>query len=308
VIFVERSLCARTRSGKQPEKRTARAALSVQNPVQNLENCSRAAKSAQNSLLTERIVKHSRLLPTTTTKRGEQMKVQSTKQVGHDSLKFLIAGVSGAGKTTLAGTTGEPTIVISAEAGLLSLAGKEIDFVDLSHDDDGAFIAPAKRFDRLRDVFKFLNSDEARAKYKWVIIDSLTEIGQLLMEKLQVKYPDRKEALVMWGEFGNESRSMIKAFRDLRGFNVVFTALVQQDKDENGRRIWSLMYQSKISDHMPAFFDEVFFYTTQEDPEGNTRRVLVTSNSDKFPAKDRSGKLDQFEPPSLKHIADKIRG
>ena len=235
------------------------------------------------------------------------MKIQSTKQVGHDSLKFLIYGAPGTGKTTLASTTGEKTLVVSAEAGLLSLSGHDVDFVDISHDDDGAPVPPSKRYDRLKDVFQFLVSDQARETYKWVVIDSLTEIGQLLTEKLQAKYPDRKDALVMWGEYSAELRSMIKAFRDLRGFNVVFTALSQPEKDENGRRFTGLMLQGKIADHLPGFFDEVFFYTIIEDQEGKQQRVLVTQATDKTVAKDRSGKLNQFEKPNLSAIAEKIR-
>jgi hypothetical protein len=234
------------------------------------------------------------------------MKIQSTKSVGHDSLKFLIWGAPGTGKTSLAATTGESTFVVSAEAGLLSLAGHEIDYVDLAHDDEGAMIAPARRYDRLKDVFQYLVSDEARSKYKWVMLDSLTEIGQLLHEKLQAKYPDRKDALVLWGEMSTEMRSMIKAFRDLRGYNVVFTALSQQDKDESGRRFSGVMLQGKIAEQLPGYFDEVFHYTFLEDAEGVQQRVLVTRATDRVPAKDRSGKLDQFEKPNLAAIAAKI--
>ena len=50
------------------------------------------------------------------------MKISTTKAVGNDALKILIYGESGSGKTTLAGTINEPTLIISAEAGLLCLS------------------------------------------------------------------------------------------------------------------------------------------------------------------------------------------
>ena len=37
--------------------------------------------------------------------------------------KMLVHAPAGAGKTTLAATAGEPTLILSAEAGLLSIAG-----------------------------------------------------------------------------------------------------------------------------------------------------------------------------------------
>lgn len=235
------------------------------------------------------------------------MRIQSTKSYGYDSIKMLIYGSPAIGKTSLAGTTGEPTCVISAEAGLLSLSGHDIDFIDMGHDDDGLMLPPSKRFDRLKDAFKYLMTEEAQKKYKWVFLDSLTEMGQLLHEKLLAKYPDRKDALILWGEMNTEMRSMIKAFRDIRGYNVVFTALAQPEKDENGRRSQGVMLQGKISDQLPAYFDEVFYYTMIDDEVKGQTRVLFTDSTDKFVAKDRSGKLDPIEKPDLKNIAEKIR-
>lgn len=236
------------------------------------------------------------------------MKIQSTKSYGHDSIKMLIYGSPGIGKTSLAATTGGRTFVVSAEAGLLSLAGHEIDFIDLAHDDEGNMLPPTKRYDRIRDVFQFLMSEDARKNYDWVILDSLTEIGQLLVQKLQEKYPDRKDALVLWGDYSNEIRLLIKAFRDLRGFNIVFTALSEAEKDENGRRFQGVALNGKISQALPGFFDEVFYYTMIDDEKHGQQRVLVTGTTDKFVAKDRSGKLNHYEKPDLKNIVAKIRG
>ena len=44
----------------------------------------------------------------------------------------------------------------------------------------------------------------------------------------------------------------------------------------------------------------------ERDTEGKVKRSLQTVTDGKYEAKDRSGALDQFEPPSLKRIAAKI--
>jgi hypothetical protein len=58
--------------------------------------------------------------------------LSSTKQSAQLSgLKFLVHGPAGAGKTTLCGTTGEPTVIISAESGLLSLRHLDIPVIEV---------------------------------------------------------------------------------------------------------------------------------------------------------------------------------
>ena len=61
------------------------------------------------------------------------MKLISTRNAGVDRLKVLVHGPAGAGKTYLASTTGNhrSTMVLSAEAGLLSLRGFEINAIEI---------------------------------------------------------------------------------------------------------------------------------------------------------------------------------
>lgn len=231
------------------------------------------------------------------------MKVNNIKTMPKMALKFLIFGESGVGKTTLAKTVGEPTLIISAESGLLSLEGSDIDVIDLLTDDEGRLLPKEKRIARLGEVYKFLNLPETQKKYKWVFLDSMTEIFQNLVEQLQSEYTDSKDTIKMWGEYAKRARSLVKSFRDLPHYNVVFTALSAEDKDENNRRFTKINVNGSISTQLPSFFDEVFYYYIHED-----RRLLLTGKQENVMAKDRSGKLNKNEEPNLGLIAKKIRG
>lgn len=236
------------------------------------------------------------------------MKIQSTKDYGVDRLKILIYGSPGVGKTKLASTTGESTLIVSAEAGLLSLKGSDISVIDITIDDNGVMIPKEKRIERLQHVYGYLLTNEAQSKYKWIYVDSLTEIGQNLVESLKLKYPESKDGLKMWGEYADTIRSLIKAFRDLPYYNVVFTALPDREKDENGGFYTGISLNGKISQTIPAMFDEVFYYQITKDQDGNQIRKLVTSGKEGLVSKDRSGSLNALEDPNLATITKKIKG
>jgi len=238
------------------------------------------------------------------------MKILNTKNQEHQKIKALIGGPSGAGKTTLAGTLNERTLIISAESGLMSVSDKEIDFIDLSRDDKGTVLTePEARIARLSEVFKYLHAgcpgEDGRAtwRYKNVFLDSLTEISELLVSKLNKDFPDRKDSFPMWGEYGKIMRSIVKNFRDLP-YNVFMSVITEIDKDENNKRYVSFKVSGSISNQLPQYFDEVF--QVYVDPEG--KRTLITRASDvMIHCKDRSKKLLPQEVADLGEVVRKIQ-
>jgi phage nucleotide-binding protein len=209
---------------------------------------------------------------------------------------MLVYGNPGVGKTSLAATIKEKVLVVSAESGLLSLRGKSIDYVEI----DG--------FSALREVREYLEKEETKKKYQWLFIDSITELGQKLVDLLKKKYPDRKDAMVMWGEYNDHITSLIKLYRDFKPYNIVMTALPSVDKDEVGRRFTGVDLYGKVSAKIPQFFDEVFYLKVTEKEDGFIERNLLTCEQNGIIAKDRSGKLQCLEPADLSVIYGKIFG
>lgn len=231
----------------------------------------------------------------------------------------LIIGTAGIGKTSLLRTlmgqefdvaqnawtqVGNPigrVCVLSAESGLLCVR----DLVQGGYV-EGFKIGSLVDF---KEALSTLSLPEYREKYQWLFIDSLTEISSRCVEAMKAKYPDKKDSYPMWGEYTDTMTGLIKAFRDMTCYNVVFLCLDDVEKDELNRRyIGPDISGSGLKQRLPSYFDEVLYLVQLTNEQGVPYRAFLCQPSDKYKAKDRSGRLGQIEMPSIRNIYQKIIG
>lgn len=236
---------------------------------------------------------------------GLKMRIENTKDVHISNINCLIYGASGSGKTYLARTLVEPTLLISAESGLISLSGTNIDFVDISKDEEtGETIGWTKRIEYLFSIYDQLKSPELRAKYKNIYIDSLTEIGKIFVKHYQEQYPDSKDSFKLWGDYHKAMENFILKFRDIVHYNVFFTCYEEKKQDDS--KAWSYapsIPATQLKETLPFFFTEVFRLVKED----RGTRFLVCDGTKATEAKDRSGKLELTEEVNLQKILNKIR-
>lgn len=211
-----------------------------------------------------------------------------------NGLKFLIHGMAGAGKTVMCATTGEATLIISAESGLLSIAGAP-DYID---------VTVVKTISQLEEVYDFLAT--GKHKYKWANLDSISEIAEVLLADEKREAKDPRQA---YGNLSDRMLGIMRNFRDLPNMNVVFTCKQQrqEDPDTNTTRFVPLLPGKALTNSISYLFDEVFAIRVEKDEDGDDYYTCQTGRDRNYEAKDRSGLLDMFEAPSLKAIAAKIR-
>lgn len=160
----------------------------------------------------------------------------------------------------------------------------------------------------LREAQIMLMTPEFRDRYGWVFIDSLTEISSRCVEAMRIRYPSGSDTYKMWGEYNDAMTLLIKAFRDMSDYNVVFTCLESVDIDENKRRFLApAISGSQLKERLTSYFDEVFHMTETASEDGFVWRVFHTAHPVGL-AKDRSGRLSPVESPNLLHIKNKILG
>jgi phage nucleotide-binding protein len=232
------------------------------------------------------------------------LKIKKTGDIATKRFVALIVGPSGIGKTSLVRTLPEPEdkiLIISAESGLACLDGTSIDVLEVD---------PTKPMESLEEIYEALSKDEYKKKYKYIFIDSLTEIGQLIISELKrdPHYGQPKNALQMWGKYGELMTTIVKGYRDMSDYSVIFTCLDAVEKDGLEKLESFNLQGSSIKNNVKAWFDLVLFYKVFRDDEGNNIRKLVTDISESPLAKDRTGKLEAYEDADLSVIINKITG
>lgn len=208
-------------------------------------------------------------------------------------VKLLVYGPPGAGKTRLCATTGGNPIIISAEAGLLSLRGERLPVIQVATMQD------------VLEAYRFLAGAHEGKQFDWVCVDSISEIAEVVLTNEKKAVSDGRAA---YGNMADKMGDLVRAFRDLPGRNVYMSAKMERIKDEvAGSIIFApSMPGNKFSQALPYMFDEVMALRVEQDQQGNPFRVLQTSSDLKYMAKDRSGALAMWEPPNLHHIRSKI--
>lgn len=224
------------------------------------------------------------------------IKLTTTRQSAQiNGIKVLVHGPAGAGKTSLCATTGRPTVIISAEAGLLPLRGHDIAVIEV------------KSLEDVQEAYQYITESPDAQQFEWVCLDSISEIAEVCLsfEKAQTKDPRQA-----YGNLQDKMGQIIRAFRDLPGKNVYFSCKQERQTEQStGAQLYfPSLPGAKLGQGIGYFFDEVFSLRVERDAEGNVTRWLQTGRDLNHEAKDRSGALAMFELPDLSQIANKILG
>ena len=219
--------------------------------------------------------------------------IKRTRDAHANGVKLLVYGAAGSGKTTLVRTLPNP-IIISAEAGLLSLVGEDLPYLEV------------ESMASLRDAFAWLASSEEARDFASVAIDSISEIAEVVLNYEKKIAKDPRQA---YGAMQEQMTDLIRAFRDLPGRHVYMSAKLEKSTDELGKVFYApSMPGNKTGQALPYFFDEVLALRVERDAEGVPQRGLMCATDGLWSAKDRSGRLDAWEAPDLGAVIAKISG
>jgi hypothetical protein len=253
----------------------------------------------------------------------------STRAGKEHSAKILLLGPTGVGKTSLLrGLDPDSVLFVDVEAGGLAVADIAVDTLrprtwpqcrDLAVTLAGPnpavppeAVYSEAHYNAVKDQF----GDPARlSKYKTFFVDSITAVGRLCFAWSSqapevVTERGKKNLLAVYGLHAREALSWLGHIQQARDVNVIFLGVLETVTDDFNRTEHRLQFEgTRTGRELPAVVDEVITYAWI-DFDGDavlTRSFICTSpNRFSYPAKDRSGRLEQFEPPDLNALLSKL--
>lgn len=227
--------------------------------------------------------------------------------IGQTGIKICVYGPAGAGKTVLSTTANVPTIILSAEAGLLSIKNIPKERKDLCR------VWQIKTLTDMHSAFTWLQQEK---RAEWLMIDSISEIAEVLLGVKKGELADKRAA---YGDMADDMLDTIRALRDLPFYNVMMTAKQQYWKDERTgiTRFVPMLPGQVLTKQIAYMFDEMFALRVEPNPNYDSStmsedqavmRVLQTGLDIGYECKDRSGLLSMFEPANIELVAAKING
>lgn len=241
-------------------------------------------------------------------------------------VKMAVFGKFGVGKTSLLKTLDEPTLCLDFEAGLLAVKDWNGDSISVRTWDEARDIAcmiggpnPASKtiygqrhFDGLKAKWKEYDFK----KYNCIFIDSITIASKICFawcknqpESFSEKN-GRPDIRAAYGLLAAEMSAWINQFQHIPNKDVIFVGLLDEKTDDFNKSSWCMQMEgSKTSSVLPGIVDEVISMIPMKDESGNLERkfVCTTLNRGGFPAKDRSGRLEEIEEAHLGKLLAKIK-
>jgi hypothetical protein len=243
-------------------------------------------------------------------------------------VKMAIFGAFGIGKTSLLKTLDISTICLDFEAGLLAVQDWNGDSISVRTweyaRDIACLIGGANPALKANSAYSQKHLETAKAKwkdcdfskYECIFIDSITIASKICLtwcksqsEAFSEK-SGKQDVRAAYGLLASEMSSWLNQFQHIPDKDVIIVGLLEQKTDEFNRTTWHPQIEgSKTANEIPGILDEIISMVPLKDDSGKLERKFVchTLNANMYPAKDRSGRLDEIEEAHLGKLLAKIK-
>jgi hypothetical protein len=242
-------------------------------------------------------------------------------------VKALIVGPTGVGKTSLLRTLKASTVLfVDVEAGDLAVQDLAVDTIRVDDWPTARDLAcriggPNTSFPPTSCYSEAHYAScggalENLDRYDTIFVDSIAAVSRLSFRhaEQQPEAFSARGAKDIRSAYGLHAREMLLWLHQLqhtREKNIIFVGILEKVTDEFNRVEFQLQMEgSKTSRELPGIVDQIITMHWLDFGDGILTRAFVCTapNVWSYPAKDRSGRLEQVEKPDLGELLAKLTG
>lgn len=226
--------------------------------------------------------------------------VYMTNDIALDFQSYLIYGLAGSGKTPMAIDCPSPMIV-SSEPGLISLRAHKLPYVAV------------QSFKEVMEVRNWLASSSECRNIKTVFFDSISRMSEIILdaEKKKSNDPRKFSPATTAG-----TMEVVLSYLQIPKKHIVMTCKAIEEIIEVQqlppvppvRRVIPFTVVPKLASALPYHFDNVLYLSRHQATQQNPEYTMLTCrvNEYTYETRNRSGKLDLYEPGNIGHIIQKV--
>lgn len=205
-------------------------------------------------------------------------------------VKALVYGPPGSGKTPLCNTAPRPVLCIS-EPGALSLRNSAI------------VACEAYTPEAIDDFYRWLFTSKEAVNFDTVCVDSISQQAEIILDQELKRNKDGRKA------YGEMSRRMMEHLNGLYYSRGKHTYLIcKQTTEEIGNVNQRKPYfpGKDLGVKVPHLYDEILHLDTHNIPGHGAIKAFRCAKSYDTVARDRSGRLAEFEQADLNNLFNKV--
>ena len=223
--------------------------------------------------------------------------------VNSEYLKVMSVGESGMGKSVFAASFPTPGFVFDFGGEILSYKGLNFDYEQFDVSPQG-WAKFEKEFIKVRKAVQDEN------KYITVIVDNLSAMTDLCMEKAMQLDPKRSATNgPLWNVHYGMTKNLIEGkIRQLLNFNcnLIFIAHLTTKYDDNGAVIGvEPSLTGQLSADVPSYFDEVYYHTIRKEG-GTTKWYIQTVPLGRNRGRSRSSGKERLLPDMVENDYNEV--
>jgi hypothetical protein len=188
---------------------------------------------------------------------------------GTQTIKALMAGPPGSGKTRSASTWPDP-LYADIEGRLLSVRDRDVNRVKIDT------VAEMEELKVLLDQTPEIRRRMLGADVKTLVIDTVDELARMIIKERLRAEKIETFRMADWGWFGDQLRGILRGYRNIEDLNVLFNCHVKATEDsETGRVEKKPDIQGSVGNEIAAYVDQALLLVARPvvDPGTGQREI-----------------------------------